>query len=228
MWCTPMRSRSRAYASALAYTTPTSSAPTSPGPWVTATASTALHETPASARARSTTAGRAARCARLASSGTTPPNTLWMSWDRMTRLASSGRPGSPTSTAAEVSSQDVSMPRTTSATADPPLEDDGVGPGAGDDPRRRGHGEARVPARACPDQMRHAQQRGVDRDGPEKGPRHGRDRHRHGRDRVDPGEALLGSHEARHARHQGEPAQHVARLRLDADERDDLHVLARD
>src|SRR5437773_2083603 len=134
MWCTPMRLRSLAYASALAYTTPTSSAPTSPGPWVTATAS---------------------RWARLASSGTTPPKILWTSWDRITRLASSGRAGLPTSTAAEVSSQEVSMPRTTSATADPALERDGVGPGAGDDPRRRGHGEARVPARACPDQMRH-------------------------------------------------------------------------
>src|SRR5436309_8973033 len=295
MWCTPMRPRSPAYASALAYTTPTSSAPTSPGPWVTATASTALHPTPASASARSTTAGSAARWARLASSGTTPPKILWTSWDRITRLASSGRAGLPTSTAADVSSQEVSMPSTTSATADPAFERDGVGPGAGDDPRRRGHGEARVPVRArLPDQMRHhaqavprervhlrfgtahrhrhallgeleprepgcrsgdrhlvdralddgrdltrdpdlprrdahhPQRRRVDRDGAEERSADARDRHRHGRDRVEPGEALLGSHEVRHARHEGQPAQHVARLRFDADERDDFHVLAGD
>src|SRR5215467_4784895 len=113
-----MRARSRAYASALPYTTPTSSAPTRPGPAVTATASIALQASPASARARSTTAGSAARWARLASSGTTPPNTWWMSWERMTRLASSGgRVAPPTSTAADVSSHEVSIPRTTSAMA---------------------------------------------------------------------------------------------------------------
>src|SRR5256885_8090134 len=143
-----MRRRSPAYASAFAYTTPTSKAPTSPGPCVTATASTALHETPASARARSTTAGSAARWARLASSGTTPPNTLWMSWDRMIRLASSGggdalRPP-PTRTAAEVSSHDVSMPRRTSATAGALAQGNRDGDRAGDDARRRDDGEVRL------------------------------------------------------------------------------------
>src|SRR3989442_6782661 len=148
-----MRRRPPAYASAFPYTTPTSSAPTSPGPWVTATASTALHETPASASARSTTAGRAARWARLASSGTTPPNTLWMSWDRMIRLASSGggdalRPP-PTRTAADVSSHDVSMPRRTSATAGALAQRDRVGDRAGAYARRGYGGEVRVDGRAA-------------------------------------------------------------------------------
>src|SRR5262245_57493751 len=51
------------------------------------------------------------RCSRLASSGTTPPKTRWMSWERMTRLASAGFPSSIRRTAADVSSQLVSMPR---------------------------------------------------------------------------------------------------------------------
>src|SRR5207247_7464046 len=138
MWCTPMSARSPAYARALAYTTPTSSAPTRPGPAVTATASTARRSRPASTRARSTTAGSAARWARLASSGTTPPNTWWMSCDRMTRLASSPE----TRTAADVSSHEVSMPRTTSATACAAPQGDRVGDGAGGDPPRRDHGDA--------------------------------------------------------------------------------------
>src|SRR5881628_672925 len=146
MWCTPISSRPPAYARALAYTTPTSSAPTSPGPWVTATASTALQAIPASARARSTTAGSAARCARLASSGTTPPKTLWMSCERMIKLASSGAPPRlpPTSTAADVSSHDVSMPRTTSATAGLLAQGDGVGDGA------RAHARGGDDSEVCP------------------------------------------------------------------------------
>src|SRR5437773_7854537 len=149
-WFTPISRRSRAYASAFAYTTPTRSAPTRPGPCVTATASTALHATPAWARARSTTAGSAARWARLASSGTTPPNTWWMSCERMIRLASSGAPcrppPPPTSTAAEVSSHDVSMPSRTSATAGLLAQGHGIGDGAGDDPRRGDDGEPGVGA----------------------------------------------------------------------------------
>src|SRR5262245_3181747 len=123
-----MSARSPAKASDLPYTTPTSSAPARPGPAVTATASTADNATPASAIARSTTAGSAVRCARLASSGTTPPKTLCTSCDRMMRLASSPF----TRTAADVSSQDVSMPRTTSATAwrRAASQGDGVGDGA--------------------------------------------------------------------------------------------------
>src|SRR5207245_1763943 len=143
-----MRARSPAEARALGYTTPTSSAPTRPGPAVTATLSTAPQLTPASSRARSTTAGRAARCTRLASSGTTPPNTLCTSCDRMMRLASSGRSRSPTSTAAEVSSHEVSMPRTTSATAPAlALQGHGVGARAGRDSAGRLDGEPGVAAR---------------------------------------------------------------------------------
>src|SRR3989449_6140399 len=41
------------------------------------------------------------RCARLASSGTTPPNTWCTSCERMTRPASSGRRRSPTRTRSE-------------------------------------------------------------------------------------------------------------------------------
>src|SRR5207245_151008 len=144
-----MRARSPAEARALAYTTPTSSAPTRPGPAVTATASTAPQLTPASSSARSTTAGSVARWARLASSGTTPPNTLCTSCDRMTRLASSGRPRSPTSTAAEVSSHEVSMPRRTSATAPAlALQGHGVGDSARRDAVGRLDGEPGVAARA--------------------------------------------------------------------------------
>src|SRR5437762_1938619 len=147
-WFTPISRRSPAYASAFAYTTPTRSAPTRPGPSVTATASTALHDTPASASARSTTAGSAARCARLASSGTTPPKTWWMSCERMIRLASSGVPlrPPPTRTAADVSSHDVSMPSRTSATAGLPAQVHRVGDGAGDDPRRDDDGQPGVGA----------------------------------------------------------------------------------
>src|SRR5688572_33497275 len=50
-------------------------------------------------------------CARLASSGTTPPKTRCTSWDRITWPAIEPTPPSARSTAAEVSSQDVSMPR---------------------------------------------------------------------------------------------------------------------
>src|SRR6266581_3683211 len=144
----PISRRFPAYASAFAYTTPTRSAPTRPGPCVTATASTALHDTPASARARSTTGGSAARCARLASSGTTPPNTWWTSCERMIRLASSGVAFRPplTSTAADVSSHDVSMPSRTSATAGLLVQGHGIGDGAGDDPRRGDDGEPGVGA----------------------------------------------------------------------------------
>src|SRR5688500_8687783 len=137
-----MSARSPAYANALAYTTPTSSAPASPGPAVTATASIADGASPASASARSTTAGSAVKCARLANSGTTPPKTLWMSCDRITRLASSPL----TRTAADVSSQDVSMPRTASATAGggaAPAQRHGVRNRAGGDAPRRDDPDAR-------------------------------------------------------------------------------------
>src|SRR5712675_1010221 len=63
-----------------------------------------------------------------------------MSWERMTRLASSPF----TSTAAEVSSHDVSMPRTASATTGrraAAAQRNRIGNGAGGNPARRDHGD---------------------------------------------------------------------------------------
>src|SRR5256886_4922918 len=150
-----MSARSPANASDFAYTTPTSNAPARPGPAVTATASMAERPSPASASARSTTAGRAARCARLASSGTTPPKILWMSCERMTRLASSPF----TRTAADVSSHEVSIPRTTSATARRPAaaQRDGIGNGARGDAARRHDGDPGNAAARSGDVGHHAQ-----------------------------------------------------------------------
>src|SRR3989475_12988638 len=66
----------------------------------------------------------------------------------MRRPATSGRSRSPTSTAAEVSSHEVSMPRTTSATAPAlALQGHGVGPRAGRDSAGRLDGEPGVAAR---------------------------------------------------------------------------------
>jgi len=64
----------------------------------------------ASSMARSTTGTMLVRCAREAISGTTPPNTRWTSCDRITRDFWVMSSPSPSRTAAEVSSQDVSMP----------------------------------------------------------------------------------------------------------------------
>src|SRR5439155_23662619 len=76
-----------------------------------------------------------------------------MSCDRMTRLASSP----PTSTAAEVSSHDVSMPRTASATTaggrgggpDAAPQGDRAGNGAGGEAARRDDGDPRDPPPAA-------------------------------------------------------------------------------
>src|SRR5688572_17930022 len=73
--------------------------------------STCSRPIPASASARSTTEPMVRTCARLASSGTTPPKTRCTSCDRITWPAMEPTPPSARSTAAEVSSQDVSMPR---------------------------------------------------------------------------------------------------------------------
>src|SRR3954470_1120607 len=51
------------------------------------------------------------RCARDAISGTTPPNTRWMPCDKITSDFWVISSPLPSSTAAEVSSQEVSMPR---------------------------------------------------------------------------------------------------------------------
>src|SRR3990170_77315 len=108
-WFTPMSSAPIAKARALAPAIPTRSAPTSPGPIVTATAWMSANRQPARSRASARSGFSASTCARLASSGTTPPKracrSVWleMRFDRATRSST---------TATAVSSQEVSIPRT--------------------------------------------------------------------------------------------------------------------
>jgi len=108
-WFTAYSGLPRASAYALAAHTPTSSAPVSPGPAVTAIASTSASLTPAVASARSTAGTMASRCARLATSGTTPPNRACSATLDATESASSS---CPRTSPAPVSSHDVSMPST--------------------------------------------------------------------------------------------------------------------
>ena len=83
---------------------------------MTAIASTSASRTPASAQARSTVGTIASRCARLATSGTTPPNRACSSTLDATASASSVWPRTmPT----PVSSQDVSMPSTSGCVSHP-------------------------------------------------------------------------------------------------------------
>src|ERR1051325_10983430 len=99
-WLTPVSGLSLAVASPSLTPTPTRRQPTRPGPRVTARRSRSNGLTAALSRDRSRRAGR---------SGTTPPNSLCTStWEWMT-LARTLRPSSTTAT--EVSSQLVSMPR---------------------------------------------------------------------------------------------------------------------
>jgi hypothetical protein len=81
-WFTLTRGTPQPRASDLAVAIPTSSAPTSPGPDVTATALRSGPVTPASARACSTMEVIISTWARLASSGTTPPKaacrSIWL------------------------------------------------------------------------------------------------------------------------------------------------------
>ena len=105
----PARAGSRAHASAFAADRPTSSAPISPGPWVTATVSTSSRLAPASARASSTTGITSSRWWRDAISGTTPPKRACRcACDETTfeRISPA-----PVTSAAAVSSQLVSTPR---------------------------------------------------------------------------------------------------------------------
>ncbi len=96
----------------VAAATPTSNAPARPGPLVTAIASTSCSSTPAVSQARSIVGTIASRWARLATSGTTPPNLECSSTLLATASASSVWPRTmPT----PVSSHDVSMPRTSGA-----------------------------------------------------------------------------------------------------------------
>ena len=108
-WLTPYSGFPRASANALAAATPTSSAPASPGPAVTATASTSCAVTPAVSKALRRVGTIACRCARLATSGTTPPKRACSS----TLLAiASASSVVPRTRPIPVSSQDVSKPST--------------------------------------------------------------------------------------------------------------------
>src|SRR3989304_1529143 len=108
-WFTPMSSAPIAKARALAPAIPTRSAPTSPGPIVTATGSMSGNRKPARSRAWARSGFSASTCARLASSGTTPPKracrSVWleMRFDRATRASTTATAGS---------SPEVSLPRT--------------------------------------------------------------------------------------------------------------------
>mmetsp|Transcript_36515 Transcript_36515/g.90568 ORF Transcript_36515/g.90568 Transcript_36515/m.90568 type:complete len:211 (+) Transcript_36515:933-1565(+) len=83
----------------------------SPGPTVTPIASTsATLDSPAAAMASLTTRPTASMCASLASPGTTPPHSAWIA--SCLAMASPRMTPSLRTTAAAVSSQDVSMPRT--------------------------------------------------------------------------------------------------------------------
>src|ERR1700744_138377 len=99
---------------ALAKASPTITPPTSPGPAVAATPSSSVAEILASASAPATIASIVSTWARAAISGTTPPNGAWSSiWLSTTADMTSTRPsGSRRTTAAAVSSQLVSTPRT--------------------------------------------------------------------------------------------------------------------
>ena len=118
-WLTPTTGTPQPSASALAVAMPTSSAPTRPGPDVTATASRSGPATPASSNAFATTAEIVSVWARLASSGTTPPKTacrsIWLATtEERTASVSS-------TTAAAVSSHDVSMANSSGLTAPAPV-----------------------------------------------------------------------------------------------------------
>src|SRR5437773_674450 len=109
-WLTPTIGVPCAQASALAAEQPTRSEPTSPGPWVTAMPSRSRSPMPASASALRMTGTIISRWRREASSGTTPPYLAWTSSWEATTFESTLRP--PSSTAAAVSSHDVSIPST--------------------------------------------------------------------------------------------------------------------
>ena len=109
MWSTATRGLPLASDSPLAYETPTSSDPISPGRQVTASASTFARGQPAAASPRETTASIHSMCILEAISGTTPANGRCAStWDAtsLDRMAVPSR-----TTAAAHSSHDVSIPR---------------------------------------------------------------------------------------------------------------------
>ena len=113
-WFTPYSGLFRAYAYALAADTPTSSAPASPGPAVTAMPSRSRALIPASFRARSMVGTIASRWAREAISGTTPPKRACVSTLEAT---ASARSVVPRTMPTPVSSQEVSIPSTSGSSA---------------------------------------------------------------------------------------------------------------
>src|SRR5699024_5693620 len=115
MWFTPYSGTPRARASALAAPTPTVSEPTRPGPAVTATASTSARSTPARSVAAARVGPKASRWARLATSGTIPPNRECSSIEEAVTSTSSS---CPRVRAIPVSSQEVSMPSTNGEESD--------------------------------------------------------------------------------------------------------------
>ena len=119
MWWTGTRGMPRAKAAARDHVTPTSSAPIRPGAAATAMAPRSPRPTPASPSAASTTGSIRLRWSRAASSGTTPPYTRCTSWEWMTSPRIAPR---ASRTAAEVSSQVVSIPRIGRVTAPRPRE----------------------------------------------------------------------------------------------------------
>ena len=112
-WSTGISGSRRGAAIALAVLTPTRRAPISPGPAVAATASISSSPTPASASAASTTGAVSSRWWREATSGTTPPKCAWAAACEEIRFE---RIRGPSSTAAQVSSQEVSIARINRAT----------------------------------------------------------------------------------------------------------------
>src|SRR5439155_21925796 len=110
-WLTATSGTRWTYARDFATAQPTSREPTNPGPWVTATPSSSRNLTPASASAFSTTGTMTSRWRREASSGTTPPYGAWMASCEATTLERRRRPSA--STAAAVSSHELSIPSTT-------------------------------------------------------------------------------------------------------------------
>src|SRR3954470_4545679 len=110
-WFTATNAEPVARTRAFAAESPTISAPTSPGPRVTATPSMSeKRRPPASSSVCSSKGFSVSTWARAATSGTTPPKRRWRSTWLATRFARSVKRSSTTAIA--VSSHDVSIPRT--------------------------------------------------------------------------------------------------------------------
>ena len=103
IWFTGINGLFEPNANPFAYWSPTSNAPTKPGPYVTPIASISSNLSPASSSAALTTLSTTSICILDATSGTTPPYFLCVSiWDAIT-LDKTSLP--LTTTAADVSSQ---------------------------------------------------------------------------------------------------------------------------